>query len=125
MRKRAAAAVVSSVLVSLWSGCNSLDEPGVGGDSKLVIPVDSRAVTQALTSPPAISGGTLAISPEGQQAIAADPDRDRVSIVDLRTRTVRNIELEQGDEPGRVVVESASRAYVALRGSGAIATVDL
>ncbi|HKU38673.1 MAG TPA: c-type cytochrome [Polyangiales bacterium] len=90
-----------------------------------MIPVDERPVIQALTSPPAISGGTLAISPEGQQAVAADPDRDRISIVDLKTQTVRHIELEQGDEPGRVVVESASRAYVALRGAGAIATVDL
>lgn len=122
---RARAAVVSSVLVSLWSACNSLDEPGVKGDSKLVIPVDERPVTQALTSPPAISGGTLAVSPDGQRAVVADPDRDRVSIVDLSTQQVRHIALERGDEPGRVVVESAARAYVALRGAGAVLTLNL
>jgi Cytochrome c len=128
MRYRASsarAAVVSSILVSLWSACNSLDEPGATGDSKLVIPVDERPVTQALTSPPPISGGTLTISPDGLQAVVADPDRDRVSIVDLQTQQVRHIELEQGDEPGRVVVESAARAYVALRGSGAVLTLNL
>jgi mono/diheme cytochrome c family protein len=128
MRNRAMrvrAAVVSSVLVSLWSACNSLDEPGVKGDSKLVIPVDERPVAQALTSPPAISGGTLSVSPDGLIAVAADPDRDRVSIVDLQTQQVRHIALEQGDEPGRVVVESAARAYVALRGSGAVLTLNL
>ena len=35
-------------------------------------------------APPAISGGTLRVLRDGHTAVAADPDRDRVYIVDLR-----------------------------------------
>ncbi len=125
MRIRAAAVVVSGVLVSVLTACNSMDEPGVKGTSKLVIPVDDRPAVQALKSPPPISGGTLAISPDDRIAVAADPDRDRVSIIELSSDASSTIALERGDEPGRVVIGTDNRAYVALRGSGVIATLDL
>jgi hypothetical protein len=58
-------------------------------------------------------------------AIAADPDRDLVSIVDLDTRARRaTVRLADGDEPGRVVEGGASLVHVALRSGGAIATID-
>jgi hypothetical protein len=135
MRNRALAVCVSSLLGSTFaitiassSACNSLDEPGVQGTAKLVVPTDVRPVQQALRTPPPISGGTLAISPDGAYAIAADPDRDRVSVVSLSLPTgasVRQIELEQGSEPGRVVAGTDGRAYVALRGSGELLTIDV
>ncbi len=70
-----------------------------------------------------ISGGTLAV--EGNLAVAADPERDRVSIVDLNMASVANLDLPQGSEPGRVAIEGASRAHVVLRSAGAIASIDL
>ena len=43
----------------------------------------------AAVAPPAISGGTLRILADGHTAVAADPDRDRVYIVDLDDQAVR------------------------------------
>ena len=42
----------------------------------------------AAVAPPAISGGTLRVLSDGRTAVAADPDRDRVYVVDLSARTV-------------------------------------
>ena len=86
----------------LLSACNSMDERGPKG-SALVIPVDVRAAQQALHTPPAISGGTLAATEDGRFAVAADPDRDRISIIELANSNVRQIPLNAADEPGRVV----------------------
>ena len=57
--------------------------------------------------------------------MAADPDRDRVYIVDLATRGVTTVMLTPGDEPGRVVEDSAGRAHVALRRGGAVVSIDV
>ena len=84
----------------------------------------SGAVT-ASVAPPAISGGTLRILADGQTAVAADPDRDRVYVVDLSTRTVRaTVVLDAGDEPGRVVADRNNVAHVALRRGGALVSID-
>lgn len=75
--------------------------------------------------PPPISGGTLLVARDGHTAIAADPDRDRVWIVDLSTRTLlKEVALLPGDEPGRLVEDDAGRIHVALRSGGAVATID-
>jgi mono/diheme cytochrome c family protein len=112
-------------LAALACGCNSLDAPGPGGDSAVVVPTDVRAAAQPLHAPPPISGGTLAVTPDGMIAVAADPDRDRVSVVALDTFQVRHVALEAGDEPGRVLAADGGRAYVALRRAGALAVIDL
>jgi hypothetical protein len=79
----------------------------------------------APVAPPAISGGTLRILADGRTAVAADPDRDSVYVVDLPSRTVRTaIQLNVNDEPGRVVADSAGRAHVALRRGGALVSID-
>jgi mono/diheme cytochrome c family protein len=65
------------------------------------------------------------VSADGETAVAADPDRNRVSIVNLTTGSVQHVPLEAGDEPGRVVLDPAGRAFVALRHSGALAVIDL
>jgi mono/diheme cytochrome c family protein len=89
-------------------------------------PVDDTPVRQATVRPPAISGGTLAIDASGTVAVAADPDRDQLYIVDLTIDQLRHrVALEPGDEPGRVAFGSADLAHVVLRGSGQIATIDL
>ncbi len=76
--------------------------------------------------PPPISGGTLLVTADKALAVAADPDRDRISIVDLVTFDVDAIlPLENGDEPGRVAEGAAGTVHVALRRGGAVVTIDL
>ncbi|MEM9454744.1 MAG: cytochrome-c peroxidase [Myxococcota bacterium] len=87
-------------------------------------PVDTRAPIEPRNRPKAISGGTLMVTGDGI-AVAADPDRDRIYVVDLDARNVRHsIPLESGDEPGRVVEGSEQRVHVVLRGFGGLATID-
>jgi mono/diheme cytochrome c family protein len=88
------------------------------------VPTDERAVVTAGQLPP-ISGGTLAITSDDKLAVVADPDRDRVSLVDLTTqKLVATLPLNVGDEPGRVALDNAGHAYVALRRGGAVVTID-
>ena len=80
---------------------------------------------KAAVPPPAISGGTLRILPDGHTAVAADPDRDQVYVVDLTKRVVTaTFKLSPGDEPGRVVIDGVGRAHVALRRGGALVSFD-
>jgi mono/diheme cytochrome c family protein len=79
----------------------------------------------AASPPPAISGGTLAVQPDGRVAVAADPDRDAVYVIDTSQLLARSLALPAGSEPGRVVLDDRGRAHVALRSAGAIARIDL
>jgi mono/diheme cytochrome c family protein len=77
-------------------------------------------------APPPISGGTLTIGSDGRTAIASDPDRDRIYVVDIPSRMVKHsIKLADGSEPGRIALDGKGKAHVALRRSGNLATVDL
>src|SRR5687767_2463504 len=70
-------------------------------------------------APPPIAGGTLTIAEDGRTAIASDPDRDRIYVVDIPSRTIKyDIKLATDAEPGRVAVDGSSKAYVALRATG-------
>lgn len=74
--------------------------------------------------PPPISGGTLAVSRDGKIAVASDPDRDRVVLVDLvEKKVLREIVLDRGDEPGRVIEDDDGRFHVVLREGAAILTI--
>src|SRR6187399_548294 len=72
-----------------------------------------------------IMGGTLATSHDGRIAVASDPDRDAVFIVNLAERDVTPIGLEAGEVPGRVVMGEDTTAYVVLRESATVARIDL
>lgn len=86
--------------------------------------VDDTPAVMAGDPPPPISGGTLMVV-DGDTAIAADPDRDAVFVVDLGAREVRhNISLPAGSEPGRVIEGASSRIHVVLRGDGSVLTFD-
>jgi len=72
-----------------------------------------------------ISGGTLRVLANDRVAVAADADRDLVYVVDLVSGEVSSVvQLPFGDEPGRVVEDASGRVHVALRGGGAVATID-
>ncbi len=109
------------------AGCNSFDKAPTGEENQghLVIPIDARPTVASRVTPPSISGGTLSVTADGHTAVVADPDRDRVSLVDLDSLSVRyTIELQPGDEPGRSVEDGQKRIHVALRRGGAIIAID-
>ncbi len=92
--------------------------PGVAG-----LPGGSKGISASRAVP--ISGGTLLVADDGVTAIAADPDRDRVWLVDLDTQHVREIALQAGDEPGRAALDAQGRVHVALRRGGGVVAIDL
>jgi cytochrome c553 len=94
------------------------------GSSSPAPPILGGPVIRAESAPPPISGGTMLATRDGQWLVAADPDRDRVYFVDLKTRALSHVrELDAGDEPGRLVEDTAGRIHVALRGGHAIASL--
>ncbi|WP_437635081.1 cytochrome-c peroxidase [Sorangium sp. So ce854] len=114
--------MATSVFSSFLAACGPSDppwipEPGMAGP-------DPR-ITVTEVPPPAISGGTLIVASDGRTAVAADPDRDRVWIVDLEGGAPAEVRLEHGDEPGRLVEDASGRVHVALRRAGAVATLDV
>ena len=89
-------------------------------------PPKEEAVYTSSNPPPPISGGTLIALKDGVTAVAADPDRDRVWIVDTAKLSLRGeIALEAGDEPGRGAEDGAGRVWVALRRGGAVVAIDV
>ncbi|MCA9716431.1 MAG: c-type cytochrome [Myxococcales bacterium] len=88
-------------------------------------PLDDSPVVESRVRPAPIIGGTLVVTSDGL-AVAADPDRDLLHIVDIDARDeLHAVALEPGDQPGRVALGSDGRAHVVLRGAGALATVEL
>ncbi len=108
-----------SVLLAGWGlvGCMSGPED---------IPVASR--TEDVRSDPEFDtdrdapllGGTLLVTRDGQRAVAADPDRDKVFIVDLNTEQVTPVPLQANDLPGRVVEGPDGIVFVIARGPNAL-----
>ncbi len=89
-------------------------------------PLDIGPIVTLRDAPTPILGGTLTVTRDGRRAVAADPDRDALFVIDLeRLSLLAEIPLEAGDEPGRSVEDDAGRVHVVLRRAGAIATVDL
>lgn len=127
-----ARAILSAISVSLLSmtvpGCAPTREGGVdlpaAPPGPEAAPIGVRPPRPS-TQPPPISGGTLLVSRDGKTAVAADPDRDRLWIVDLASqRLLHEVALDPGDEPGRMAEDGAGRIHVALRGAGALLTLE-
>ena len=97
-----------------------------GGVSRPIAPQPTFGSTvTADVAPPPISGGTLLVTKDGSTAVAADPDRDAVYVVDMAAASVAHtVALQPGDEPGRVAEDGAGRVHVALRSGGALVTID-
>jgi mono/diheme cytochrome c family protein len=98
--------------------------PGIAGSGGGGLPLPGPTVSAA-TAPPPLSGGTLLILPDGMTALAADPDRDSLYLVDLAQEVLTaTLPLHPGDEPGRATVDGTGRALVVLRRGGAVVAVD-
>lgn len=94
------------------------------GDDGDVAP-DDTPVVRAEVPPPPISGGTLLVTGDGEWIVASDPDRATVFVVDLHAEVLtRAIEVQEGDEPGRLVEDADGRVHVAMRRSGDVVTID-
>ncbi len=114
-------------VLSLCFACSEVSPPG---EPQLVesshTPRDLPRLRQALTPPPPITGGSMEITADGALAVVADPDRDQISLVDLKSgEAVKTFEVEAA-EPGRVALSSdGAKAWVVLRRAGQLATIDL
>jgi len=98
---------------------------GSSGGFSFSFPLQLGATITPSAAPPPVSGGTLRVLRDGHTAVAADPDRDQISVIDLDGGKVSaTIALTKGDEPGRVVEDGAGRVHVSLRGGGVIVTID-
>jgi hypothetical protein len=126
-------ALAFPLVAALLGACASAEEPGPSNQLPPSGPSNPPGpqpefgqLVKAADPPPPISGGTMAVAPDGNIVVASDSDRDRVNVVDLASRAVRHsIELPKKSEPGRVAIDDGNRAHVALRGSNEIATIDL
>src|SRR5580704_857334 len=105
---------------------SALGDAGPEGASQASSAAEASAgASGALGAPPPISGGTLLVLADGNTAVASDPDRDLVYVVDTAVKSLLStITLTPGDEPGRLVADGSGRIHVALRSGGAIVTVD-
>lgn len=102
-----------------------LGPEGVAGEAAQQ-PSLPGAVFNSPRPPTPISGGTLLVSKDGSSAVVADPDRDRVFVVDLDNVELKHdISLPAGSEPGRAVQDQAGRVHLVLRGSGKLAALDI
>jgi hypothetical protein len=106
-------------------GANVSCAAGGGPTPRPLGPQPVFGMTDTVGSPPPISGGTLLVTRDGNTAVASDPDRDAIYVVDLTARSLTfTIALQPGDEPGRLAEDGAGLVHVALRGGGALVTVD-
>lgn len=99
------------------------DFPGEGTTSNGPKPTygPTRHLAEA---PPPISGGTLLVTRANTFAIAADPDRDRVYVVDLISKTARTIDVPLRAEPGRGAEDATGNVHVVLRKTGEVLSFD-
>ncbi|HMI92389.1 MAG TPA: cytochrome c [Polyangiales bacterium] len=107
-------------------------DAGAGAPLEVVVPTDERLVERASSPPPPISGGTLLMARDRPLAVAADPDRDVVWILQLAYEpTAAEVSLratvafEPQALPGRLVEDGAGVVHVLLRGPGEVASISL
>ncbi|HTJ84986.1 MAG TPA: c-type cytochrome, partial [Polyangiaceae bacterium] len=112
-----------AVAAAAASGCESttaddfIDPP--------TTPPTQQEVVHSDVAPPPISGGTLLVTRDGSRIVVADPDRDRIVVVDHASwDVVAEIALDPGDEPGRSAEDAAGLVHVALRRGGDIVSID-
>lgn len=88
-------------------------------------PTIGPVVTAAKTPTP-VSGGTLTASKTSSIAVASDPDRDHIYVVDVAGQSVKfDLALAAGAQPSRIALDEKGFAYAILRGTNQLATINL
>jgi hypothetical protein len=114
-----------SLAIPSMLGCHAPPDPTAWGVEASPASLGTGQPPGPRTAAPPISGGTLLVMQDGNTAVAADPDRDRVWIVDLAGRSLlHEVVLQPGDEPGRVIEDGSGQIHVALRTGGAVVSID-
>lgn len=113
----------ASAPVSPTSGGFTLEPPATLPASPTTTQSSVPVVPAAPSTP--FVGGTLLITRSGQYAIAAQPELDRVDVVNLDTDVVQTLTLAEHSIPTQVVEDGAGKVYVVLRGSSAVARLDI
>ena len=108
---------------------------GTSQDSALVLggppgnfrpPALPTNVTTLDDGPPALSGGTLLATRDGQWLVASDPDRDQLYVISVERRALEQTRtLAIGAEPGRLIEDGQGRIHVVLRGGKSIVSTEL
>ena len=114
------------VVGALFAGvaCESREDPEPSPSDR---PPSSNTTTGSGkgNGAPPISGGTLLITRDLARAVVADPDRDRVVVVNLESnRVLGELALDAGSEPGRAVEDADGRVHVVLRRGDAVLTLS-
>lgn len=124
------AATLSLCGAAALAGCQADDgpQPGAGSGEGPIGGLGTGSASKSGKALP-ISGGTL-VGVGVSRALASDPENDVVWRVDTGTaafggRLLGPIELEPGDEPGRIVAGAQNRAHVLARRGGVVVTVDV
>ncbi|MCX4244517.1 c-type cytochrome [Paraliomyxa miuraensis] len=113
-----------SATVLATAGCVAEGEPVPAAEAEAEVPAAGEVIRSAV-SPPPILGGTLLMIEEDTAAVAADPDRDLVHVVDVVDASVRHtIELPHGSQPGRLTADARGLVHVVARGAGAVVDLD-
>ncbi len=113
----------SGVLIASWAAFACTSEPSVSLTETRNEDVRANAELDTDRDAPLL-GGTLLVTRDGQFAVAADPDRDKVFIVDVNTEQVTSVALQANDRPGRVVEGPDGVVFVIARGPNALLRVD-
>ena len=122
----------STLVLAAALGCTAravvVDPPPDPNSQPSSSPAFGGVVNQAETAPLPIAGGSLltVVRADGSAiAVASDPEEDTVNVVALTDppTPIAQVQLQPGDEPGRLVADAAGRVHVALRRGGAVATI--
>lgn len=107
-----------SLLLLLGTACEEVQLPDHISDP------GTGPVERAAKAPP-IMGGTLLVTRDGRYALASDPPRDLIHVVDLRDwKESGTIELEDGALPFRAAEDDDGQVHITLRGTGSLVTID-
>ncbi len=80
----------------------------------------------ALSAVAPIMGGTVTVALRGRFVAITDPERHRVSVVDVQSGAVRgHVRFPAGSLPWRAAIDGRGDLRVVLRGTGQLATIGL
>lgn len=115
MKRSALIAVVVVV------GCTPLDR---GGEPSTTTPPTQPSKTeQPLSALRPVIGGHLLVTADAQRVLVADPEAERLRILDASGALIEDVALPKGSWPTRSLEVESDTYQVLLRGTGELATI--